>query len=107
MVDDLRSGDENLKKRYFRSDDRVFRQGDGWYYSLREGDHGPFQTEQSARTDLRRFINEQNDLNALKSGKEASRAGPGTPLSVDFGNDRKRPVKSAERDVWKGLPDVD
>jgi|GEM_PF-2141008 len=110
MVDDLRAGDENPKKRYFRSDDRIFRQGDGWYYSLREGDRGPFQTEKSARADLERFIHEQNDLNALntsKSGKGGLPAGQATSLSVDSGNDRKKPEKFADRDVWKGLPDVD
>ena len=107
MVDELRAGDENPKKRFFRSDDRVFRQGDGWYYSLREGDRGPFQTEKSARADLERFINEQNDLNALKSGKGGARGDRAPPLSIDLGNERKKPGKSGGPDVWKGLPDVD
>lgn len=107
MVDDLRVDDENPKKRFFRSDDRVFRQGDGWYYSLREGDRGPFQTEKNARADLERFIHEQNDLNVLKSGKSDALSDRVTPLSVDLGNDRKKPGKTGGRDVWKGLPDVD
>ncbi len=107
MGDDLREGDENPKKRFFRSDDRVFRQGDGWYYSLREGDRGPFQTEKGARADLERFIHEQNDLNALKSGKTNVRGNRAPPLSIDLGNDRKKPGESGGRDVWKGLPDVD
>ncbi len=107
MVDDLRVDDENPKKRFFRSDDRVFRQGDGWYYSLREGDRGPFQTEKSARADLERFIHEQNDLNVLKSGKTDAQGGRASPLSIDLASDRKKPAKSGGRDVWKGLPDVD
>jgi Domain of unknown function (DUF6316) len=107
MVDDVREGDDNPKKRFFRSDDRVFRQGDGWYYSLREGDRGPFQTEKSARADLQRFINEQNDLNRLKSGKTDTRGDIKSPLSIDLGNDGKKTGQSGGRDVWKGLPDVD
>ena len=107
MVNDLREGDVNPNKRFFRSDDRVFRQGDGWYYSLREGDRGPFQTEKSARADLERFIHEQNDLNRLKSGKTATRDIRTSPLSIDLGTDRKKPGQSGGGDVWKGLPDVD
>lgn len=107
MVDDRRSGDDNPKKRYFRSDDRVFRQGDGWYYSLREGDRGPFQSEKAARADLDRFKHEQIDLNALQSGKTDAGPERTPPLSIDMGNDRKKPGKSEDQDVWKGLPDVD
>jgi hypothetical protein len=107
MVDDLREDDVNPNKRFFRSDDRVFRQGDGWYYSLREGDRGPFQTEKSARADLERFINEQNDLNRLKSGMTQAARDRTSPPSIDRGNDRKKPANPGGRDVWKGLPDVD
>ncbi|MCP5178563.1 MAG: DUF6316 family protein [Pseudomonadales bacterium] len=97
MSDDVRQSDDK-KKRYFRSDDRVFRQGDGWYYSAREGDRGPFANEHVARAELERFIQEQKDLGALKSGKIST--------SGDR-EDRYSPRPKPRVDIWKGLPDTD
>ena len=94
MSDDRRIEDDNDGKRFFRSSDRVFKQADGWYYSAREGDRGPYDTEQRARDELARFIQEQKDLKALSAGKS---------MKADLKVDRARP----KADVWRGLPDVD
>ena len=95
MTDDTnRSEDAEEGKRFFRSSDRVFRQADGWYYSAREGDRGPYDTEDVARAELNRFIEEQKDLKALSAGKSMKKE-----LKVE----RAKPSK----DVWRGLPDVD
>lgn len=95
MTDDnSREEDAESGKRFFRSSDRVFRQADGWYYSAREGDRGPYGTEDEARGELNRFIQEQKDLKALTAGKSIKKA-----LSIERGK--------PSGDVWKGLPDVD
>ncbi len=95
MTDDNhREEDAESNKRFFRSSDRVFRQADGWYYSAREGDRGPYGTEDEARGELERFIQEQKDLKALTAGKSMKKA---------FSMERDKP----KGDVWKGLPDVD
>ena len=98
MADEHRADDADQGKRYFRSSDRVFRQADGWYYSLREGDRGPYATEQEARGELERFIQEQKDLKDL-----AARTSMKKELKKELGVERSRP----RGDVWEGLPDVD
>lgn len=94
MDDEHRADDGASGKRFFRSSDRVFRQADGWYYSAREGDRGPYGSESEARGELERFIQEQRDLKALTAGKS---------LKKSFSVEREKP----RGDVWKGLPDVD
>ena len=94
MADEHRADDPDQGKRYFRSSDRVFRQADGWYYSLREGDRGPYATEQEARGELERFIQEQKDLKAVATD---------IAMKKELGVERSRP----RGDVWEGLPDVD
>lgn len=98
-----RSTDPVPAKRYFRSDDRVFRQSDGWYYSAREGDKGPFRDEGTARDAIRRFVREQSVGKPTRTGK--------APGSIDFKLDpagaRSGPGISSPRDVWRGRPDVD
>ena len=94
MADEHREDDAEEGKRYFRSSDRVFRQADGWYYSAREGDRGPYGTEEEARGELERFIQEQKDLKAVAAGAS---------MKKELGLQRGKP----RGDVWKGLPDVD
>jgi Domain of unknown function (DUF6316) len=102
MSPQSRASDADPGKRYFRSDDRVFRQGDGWYYSAREGDRGPYRDEKTTRQELKRFIQEQTDLLAFQSG---SRHGPGIPFDLNAG--KRGAGKSGSTDVWEGRPDVE
>lgn len=103
MTIQTRSTDPNPEKRFFRSSDRVFRQSDGWYFSAREGDRGPFRDEQTARDAIRRFVREQTAVMKARTGK--------APGSIDFSleNDtgRRLPRTSSPRDIWRGRPDVD
>jgi hypothetical protein len=98
-----RSSDAIPGKRYFRSADRVFRQSDGWYYSAREGDRGPYRDEQTARDAIRRFVRERQMLEQNRSGK--------APGSIEFSLEsdarRNHTRVTPPRDVWQGRPDVD
>lgn len=42
----------------FRASSRIFSANDEWYFSTREGDHGPFESETTAQKELNRFISE-------------------------------------------------
>ena len=95
MADGNRQDDAEDGKRFFRSSDRVFHQADGWYYSAREGDVGPFDTEDRARGELHRFIEEQKALKAMAEKKQLK----------EMLKEEQRP--KARKDVWRGMPDVD
>jgi hypothetical protein len=41
---------------HFRAGSRIFRLNDEWYFSSREGEHGPFQTEQDAVMELETYV---------------------------------------------------
>ena len=99
----IRSTDPVPGKRFFRSDDRVFRQSDGWYYSAREGDLGPFRDESAARDAIRRFVREQMVLTRARTGKNPG----GIEFTLESETARGRPAPSLPRDVWRGRPDVD
>ena len=43
-------------RRYFRSSDRIFRVNQPWYFSSREGERGPFKSQEHAQTELTRYI---------------------------------------------------
>jgi len=110
----IRSSDADPGKRFFRSSDRVFRQSDGWYYSAREGDHGPFRDEPAARDAIRRYVRERQLLERTPAGKTSS-VGK-TSMSKKSGdieftlepNARRRGSHvTPPRDVWRGRPDVD
>ena len=105
MTDQRRSNDQDAKRRFFRSGDRVFRQSDGWYYSLREGDRGPYANEELARKELARFLQEQRDLAKFRSGQGAG--GRAADDSIGMGSDKTVDKSAQSKDVWKGLPDVD
>ena len=51
-----RKEDEQDGTARFRSSSRLFRLNDEWYFSTREGDHGPFRSETLAQKELNRFI---------------------------------------------------
>lgn len=98
-----RATDPAPGKRYFRSDDRVFRQSDGWYYSAREGDLGPYRDEAAARAAITRFVREQMSVMKARTGKSPG----GLEFKLNPEGARSRPGISAPRDIWRGRPDVD
>jgi hypothetical protein len=65
----MRREDEQ-EKTYFRSTDRVFNLNGGWYFSTREGEVGPFATEQQAQFEIARFITEKTDLALFQNHRE-------------------------------------
>lgn len=58
----MRKFDNNPNVKHFRSADRLFRVDDAWYAETREGDIGPFPTQQEANLRLRQYIAEQESL---------------------------------------------
>ena len=61
--------DDLQEKAYFRSSERLFRVNSAWYFSAREGDQGPFDSEETAARELQRYIEEQVSLHKfIKSG---------------------------------------
>lgn len=58
-------------KTYFRSSQRVFRMNESWYFSAREGDQGPFNTEPSAVEACRRYISDKTELAHFQAKREA------------------------------------
>ena len=59
----MRKSDEEEKKKFFRTGTRFFCADSQWYYTTREGDEGPFRTEELARRHLRTYL----DLESMKS----------------------------------------
>ncbi len=43
-------------KIYFRSGDRFFRIENRWWFTTRDGDHGPYATRERAEAALRQFL---------------------------------------------------
>lgn len=41
---------------HFRAGSRIFRLNDEWYFSSREGEHGPWKTEQEAARELETYV---------------------------------------------------
>jgi len=68
----MRQEDEQ-EKTYFRSTDRVFNLNGRWYFSTREGEQGPFATEQQAQFEIARFITEKTDLALFQNHREEKR----------------------------------
>ena len=47
----------DIKERtYFRSNDRIFRANDSWWFATREGDKGPHESRRDAQYWLAQFI---------------------------------------------------
>lgn len=47
---------KDLKKKFFRSNDRFFQINGQWYFSAREGDIGPFRNREQARREVQAYI---------------------------------------------------
>ncbi|MDH3642970.1 MAG: DUF6316 family protein [Gammaproteobacteria bacterium] len=41
---------------HFRAGSRIFRLNNEWYFSSREGEHGPFESEEDAARELQAFV---------------------------------------------------
>jgi hypothetical protein len=46
----------DLKKRFFRSNDRFFQINGQWYFSAREGDIGPFRSREQAKREAEAYV---------------------------------------------------
>lgn len=60
---------------HFRASSRIFRLNGEWYFSSREGEHGPFQSEQDAARELETYvklnsIEKEDDADALEIVEE-------------------------------------
>ena len=91
-MEDKRYTDEETQKRYFRSDGRVFRMNSDWYVALREGELGPFVSQNEAARELAAFIQEQVHLKVIQEARE---------VEVLAGN-----VTPINKNVWDNRPDV-
>jgi len=65
----MRRREDHEEKTYFRSE-RVFAMNGQWYFGAREGDCGPFRTQEMARAALARFINEKVELASFQKSRE-------------------------------------
>ena len=52
----MRYDDTESEGVYFRSSSRLFRLNGDWFFASREGDLGPFRTEQEAEVELSRHV---------------------------------------------------
>lgn len=52
----MRYDDTDREGVYFRSSSRLFRLNGDWFFASREGDLGPFRTEQEAEVELARHV---------------------------------------------------
>lgn len=56
-VNSKRETDADKDVTHFRASSRIFRlNNDQWYFSSREGDHGPFDSETAAQRELETYI---------------------------------------------------
>src|SRR5690606_795669 len=46
----------DLRKRFFRSNDRFFQVNGQWYFSAREGDIGPFRSREQAKREAQAYV---------------------------------------------------
>lgn len=51
-----RQSDRDHARQWNRSEERVFQDRDGWYFSSREGDMGPFENEGEAMEQLDAYV---------------------------------------------------
>lgn len=58
------------KKCYFRASGRTFQMNGAWFFSSREGDVGPFQSQKAAEVELTRYVNEQVALGEFQQSRE-------------------------------------
>ncbi|NKC00903.1 MAG: hypothetical protein GKR90_20735 [Pseudomonadales bacterium] len=67
----MRRGDTDPDKVYFRSDSRLFRMNEQWFFSSREGDQGPYSTEIEAQGELTRHVAASQELSPLRDSSNA------------------------------------
>ena len=56
---------------HFRSGDRVYCMNGKWFFQTREVDHGPYPSEDAARIELQRYVEEMDYFDAI--GPEEAR----------------------------------
>ncbi len=56
----MRKSDEQEPRKYFRAGTRFFCADSQWYYTTREGDEGPFRTEELAKRHLQTYLDLEN-----------------------------------------------
>ena len=66
--------EDSDKKCYFRSPERVFHMNGSWYFATREGEQGPYPSEQQAHVEILRFISEKTELAKFQKEREAEHA---------------------------------
>lgn len=67
--------DDSKDGTYFRSSERIFRMNEHWYFAAREGDQGPYSSEQSARKQAAQFIAERTQLAKFQSKRVSKKEG--------------------------------
>lgn len=86
--------DDHEKKCYFRSSDRVFHSNGAWYFTTREGEEGPYPSEDQVQIEVQRFITARTELAQFQAKREleaaASVAKSVHKLEVIMPDDRAR-----------------
>lgn len=75
--------DDEKRKTYFRTEDRLFQINDQWWFATREGDMGPYASRQAAQDELTAYMLEKR----------------GSIELTDRGIEGREP---GEADVWDG-----
>ena len=76
--------DDHENKRYYRSSERVFRMNSEWFFAAREGDQGPYPSQNEAEREVERYILEKTELSSFQRQREReyAAAGPARPQPV-------------------------
>ena len=69
------SDPKDITRSYFRCQTRVFVLNGQWYFTTREGERGPFRSEQRAGAELERYIAECTQLKHFQKVREAEAMG--------------------------------
>jgi Domain of unknown function (DUF6316) len=64
----MRRREDKTDKTYFRSE-RLFCLNGQWYFSTREGEHGPFASKDIAARTLKRFVNDKVELDGFQRSR--------------------------------------
>ena len=64
--------DDPQKKRYYRSSERVFRMNEVWFFATREGDQGPYVSQNEAEREVSRYILEKTELESFQNQRTAA-----------------------------------
>ena len=89
---------------YFRSSARTFQMNGGWYFSTREGDHGPHLTKAAAEMELARFIRDLRELRGFQKSRESAPAKP-RPSVKELALTRMKEHAAPRRDLSLDLPE--